>query len=73
MGVHLLESYDTRLREGVRAWAEQTATSDICVTLQTKAAHVPDLLPEIIICFGKEFFLLFFGGGGEEARSICQS
>lgn len=52
----------TRLR-GCCTRGQSKQPRRICVTLQTKAAYVPDLLPEIIICLGKSFFP--FSGGGE--------
>lgn len=63
MGVHLLESYDDYEAERVLyAWAEQTATSDMCHSANKSSVRTGSSTRNNYL-FGKEFFSFFWGGG----------
>lgn len=51
------------------AWAEQTADSRICVTLQTKS-NVRSGSSGIIICWERVFFFSFFPSGPKSNQKI---
>lgn len=72
VGVHLLESYDTRLREGVRAWAEQTATSDMCHSANKSSARTGSSTRNNYLFWERVFSSFFWRRGGGSSFNLSK-